>query len=320
MSNDILVLVETDADGRPSATAGGLMALAAALGRPVAVAVNLADSAVAALGELGAERVIAVADPRRDALIEPLVDALEAAAKQTSPRVAVAAHTPDGREAAARFAIRLDAGLLMDVVDGVADERGVSTTHSVLGGTYDARASAPDRVAVITVRPGAIEAAPRPVQAELTALEAVTSPHTGARVVSRREAQVASGRPELRSAPAVVSGGVGLGSAEGFELVGQLADALGGAVGASRAAVDAGYAPQTLQVGQTGTTVSPRLYIALGISGAIQHRAGMQSSGTIVAINRDADAPIFDVADFGIVGDVFTVVPAVLDAIAERRR
>jgi electron transfer flavoprotein alpha subunit len=136
--------------------------------------------------------------------------------------------------------------------------------------------------------------------------------------VTSRAPLAASGRPGLRDARIVVSGGRAFSNAGEFELVGQLADALDGAVGASRAIVDVGIAPVELQVGQTGTVVSPEAYVALGISGAIQHRVGMQTAKTIIAVNRDQDAPIFEIADFGIVGDVHSVVPRLIEALGER--
>jgi electron transfer flavoprotein alpha subunit len=170
---------------------------------------------------------------------------------------------------------------------------------------------------VITVRPGSVEPVPA---AGAGAEEAVEVPAAGrsATVVSR-EPITTGERPDLGEASVVVSGGRGIGSAEQFAVVEALADSLGAAVGASRAAVDSGYYPHQFQVGQTGKTVSPQLYIALGISGAIQHRAGMQTSKTIVAVNKDPDAPIFEIADFGVVGDLFSVAPQLQEEITRRR-
>ena len=218
----------------------------------------------------------------------------------------------DGKEIAGRLAIRLGSGLLSEVVD--IDGEGVAS-HSLFGGTYDAKAKVTKPTPVVTVLPGSIEAEQASGAAAVEQVE-VPAP-SGAKITGRQPAEPGD-RPELTEASIVVSGGRGVGSAEQFDVVEKLADTLGAAVGASRAAVDSGYYPHQFQVGQTGKTVSPQLYIALGISGAIQHRAGMQTSKTIVAVNKDPEAPIFEIADYGVVGDLFTVAPRLTDEITKR--
>ncbi|QNE45626.1 electron transfer flavoprotein subunit alpha/FixB family protein [Glaciihabitans sp. INWT7] len=318
-----LAFIETSASGEIRNTAAMLIAAAAKLGTPVAVVVAAPGDGAAMssqLGALGAAQVyVAETDQVGSLLIAPHIAALEAAAAALQPSAIVLAHSIDGREIAGRLAVRLATGLLVDVVDVRADGDAVIATHSVFGGAYTVEATVPGGgPAIVTVRQGAIDARAEAASPALTT-QAITVDAEPAAVIDAVHAVVvATDRPELRGATRVVSGGRGLGSQANFVLVEQLADALGAAVGASRAAVDAGYVPQTSQVGQTGITVSPQLYVALGISGAIQHRAGMQTAKTIVAINKDADAPIFDIADFGIVGDVFTVVPQLIDALGKR--
>lgn len=321
MSN-VLVLIEISHRGGIAASARGLLAAAATLGSPVAVVVSpapLEHDDVARLGELGAARIYsAVTAAAGTVLVAPAVDALSGAVDAYGPAAVLTANSADGREAAARLAVRVGGSVLADVVQVRSDNGTVVAQHSVFGGAYTVESVVEGGLPILTIRQGAIEGQAPAATAELqpVSLEAGTE---GAAVIDQFNDDAAvSARPELRTATTVVSGGRGLGSSENFELVEQLADTLGAAVGASRAAVDAGYIAQTAQVGQTGVSVSPQLYIALGISGAIQHRAGMQTAKTIVAINKDEDAPIFEVADFGIVGDIFTVVPKLIEAVKAR--
>jgi electron transfer flavoprotein alpha subunit len=325
--SDVLVLVE-HADGEIRKLTVELLAAAARLGTPVAVVVGAPGTAAALtdqLGAAGAAKIYAAesADPGQ-LLLTPQVAALAAAVAATDgPAAVLVAATFDGREIAGRLAVRLDSGVLADVVDvaleSVAGAEAVVATHSVLGGAYNTRYRVARGVPVISVRGNAVEGAAAPVESpEVLALATEVDPATAATVLQWLPEEKGD-RPELGGAKVVVSGGRGVGSADNFHVVEELADVLGGAVGASRAAVDSGYYPHQFQVGQTGTQVSPQLYIALGISGAIQHRAGMQTSKTIVAVNKDADAPIFEIADFGVVGDLFTVAPQLASAIKARK-
>ena len=315
---EVHVLVE-HAEGALKKVTAEVITAARVLGEPSAVVVGkpgTAEPLIEGLKEAGAAKIYtAESDDAENYLITPYVDVLASLVESASPAAVLLAASADGKEIAGRLAARTGAGVLTDVVEV---KEGGKAVHSIFGGAYTVEAESTGELAVITVRPGAVEAAPSAGAGEVVSVE-VPAQSESATKITKREPAVAGDRPELTEATVVVSGGRGVGSAENFKIVEELADALGGAVGASRAAVDSGYYPGQFQVGQTGKTVSPQLYIALGISGAIQHRAGMQTSKTIIAVNKDEEAPIFEIADLGIVGDLFKVTPQLTEAVKARK-
>ncbi|MEV6324157.1 electron transfer flavoprotein subunit alpha/FixB family protein [Nocardia sp. NPDC051787] len=315
---EVLVLVE-HADGAIKKVSTELLTAARTLGEPAAVVLGTAgtgEKLAGALAAAGAEKIyIAESDDVENYLVTPKVDVLAGLTESASPAAVIVAATAEGKEVSGRLAARIGSGLLVDVIEVKADG---SAVHSIFGGAFTVEAKATGDVPVISVRPGAVEASAQAGAGEKVTVE-VPAQEEGVVKVTSREPVVAGDRPELTEAGIVVSGGRGVGSADNFAVVEALADSLGAAVGASRAAVDSGYYPGQFQVGQTGKTVSPQLYIALGISGAIQHRAGMQTSKTIVAVNKDEEAPIFEIADYGIVGDLFNVAPQLTEAVKSHK-
>jgi electron transfer flavoprotein alpha subunit len=315
---EVLVLAE-HAEGNLKNSTAELITAARALGEPSAVVIGApgtAEKLVEGLKAAGAAKIYAAeSDVVEQYLVTPKVDVLNALVESASPVAVLVSATAEGKEIAGRVAAETGSGLLVDVI-GVKE--GPIGIHSIFGGAYTTEAKADGDAPVISVRPGAIEAEPAPGAGELVTVEVPAPADNATKITSRKPAQK-SARPELTEAKIVVAGGRGVGSKENFSVVEDLADAFGAAVGASRAAVDSGFYEGQFQVGQTGKTVSPQLYIALGISGAIQHRAGMQTSKTIVAVNKDEEAPIFEIADYGIVGDLFKVTPQLTEAVKARK-
>ncbi|GAA2558751.1 electron transfer flavoprotein subunit alpha/FixB family protein [Mycolicibacterium diernhoferi] len=315
---EVLVLVE-HAEGALKKVSTELITAARVLGEPSAVVVGAEGTAAAltdGLKAAGAAKIYVAESADVDSfLVTPKVDVLAALTETAAPAAVVIAASAEGKEVAGRLAARLGSGLLVDVVE--VKDGGIGV-HSIFGGAYTVEAQATGELPVITVRPGAVEAAPADGAGEVISVEVPAQAENATKITSR-EPVVAGDRPELTEANVVVAGGRGVGSEENFKIVEELADSLGAAVGASRAAVDSGYYGGQFQVGQTGKTVSPQLYIALGISGAIQHRAGMQTSKTIIAVNKDEEAPIFEIADLGIVGDLFKVTPQLTEAVKARK-
>ncbi|GLY16094.1 electron transfer flavoprotein subunit alpha [Kineosporia sp. NBRC 101677] len=322
--SQVLVLVD-HVDGAVRKTTTELLTIAARLGEPAAVFIGQGyDNAAATLAEYGAQTVYQVeGEGIEDYLVAPKAEALAAVthqAVQVSGKVAAVllASSGENKEIAGRLAVKLDSGLITDAVDVQAGEAGPVTTQSVFAAAFAVTATITKGVPVITVKPNSAEpqtvagVTPAVVSVPVTVSDGART----ARVVERRTKEK-GGRPELTEAAIVVSGGRGTDG--DFTPVESFADALGGAVGASRAAVDAGWYPHSSQVGQTGKQVSPTLYVASGISGAIQHRAGMQTSKTIVAVNKDPEAPIFELVDFGVVGDLFKVLPQATEEVLKRK-
>jgi electron transfer flavoprotein alpha subunit len=313
--SEVLVVAE-HAESHVAKPAFELLTLARRLGEPVAVVFGETDETVAkALGEYGASRVLSVIDPSiDDYLVAPKAEALAQIADSMKPAAILITSTPEGKEIAGRLAIKLGFGLITDATDIVADG---TTTQSVFAGNWTVTASVTHGAPIVTVKPNAVTPKPAPTEPASEQIQVTISDAAKTARIVNKEPKKASGRPELTEAAIVVSGGRGTGG--DFTAVEELADVLHAAVGASRAAVDAGWYPYAYQVGQTGKTVSPQLYIAAGISGAIQHRAGMQTSKAIVAVNKDAEAPIFALADLGVVGDLHKVLPVVIEEIKKRK-
>ncbi len=317
---EVLVLVD-HTDGAVKKVTAELLTFARRLGEPSAVFIGSGfDAAKESLAQYGAAKVYVAEDAELSSyLVAPAAEVLAQVVSQASPAAVLLASGAEGKEVAARLALKTGSGVLTDATDVSAEGGAITAEQPVFGGSTVVRSTVTTGTPIITVRPNSVaaEAAEGPAERVEVTVE-LSDAAKGARITDRVVEEKGE-RPELSEAAIVVSGGRGVGSGENFSVIEALADALGAAVGASRAATDAGWYPHQHQVGQTGKTVSPQLYVAAGISGAIQHRAGMQTSKTIVAINKDPEAPIFELVDFGVVGDLHQVVPAVTEKVKARK-
>jgi electron transfer flavoprotein alpha subunit len=318
---EILVLAEHSGETVKKVTCE-LLTLARAFGEPAAVWLGSgAEAGRERLAEFGAAKVyVADGDDLDDYVVAPKAEVLAALVAAKSPAAVLVAATPEGKEIAGRLAVKSGSGVITDAVGLTAgpDGTGLLAEQSIFGGAIIVQSRVIAGTPIVAVRPNSVAAEAAPGAAEIEQAGVELSDAAKAAHITERVVQERGERPELTEAAIVVSGGRGVGGAENFALIEKLADSVGAAVGASRAATDAGWYPHQFQVGQTGKTVSPQLYLAVGISGAIQHRAGMQTSKTIMVINKDPEAPIFELADFGVVGDLFAVVPQLTEEIEKR--
>jgi len=313
---EILVLAEHDGETVKKVTTE-LLTLARAHGEPSVVWTGEgAEGAQARLAEFGAAKVyVADSADYADYVVAPKAELLAHLVAEKEPAAVLVAASSEGREVAGRLAVKTGSGVLTDVT-GLTEDG--AALQPIFGGAITVQSRVTAGTPIIAVRPNAVTPEPAAGAADLEPVSFTVSDAAKAARVTGKVVAERGERPELTEASIIVSGGRGVGSAEHFALIEQLADTLGAAVGASRAATDAGWYPHQFQVGQTGKTVSPQLYMAIGISGAIQHRAGMQTSKTIMVVNKDAEAPIFELADFGVVGDLFKVVPQLIEEIGKR--
>ena len=317
---EVLVVVEASQAFGVKKVTLEMLTIARSLGEVSAVVLGGAGAAEqlsAKLGEYGAAKIYAAEGDEVDGyLVAPKATVVAELVRRIQPAAVLLASTQEGKEVAGRLAVKLDNGLLTDAVEVAADG---TATQVVFAGSTIVKSKVTRGLPIVTIRPNSVTPSPAPATPAIEQLAVQVSDTDKLTKVVERVAEQKGNRPELTEASIVVSGGRGIGNADNFKLVEEMADLLGGAVGASRAAVDSGYYPHQYQVGQTGKTVSPQLYVALGISGAIQHRAGMQTSKTIVAVNKDPEAPIFELADFGVVGDLFKIVPQADEEIRKRK-
>jgi len=312
---EVLVLIDAP-DGKVTKPSLELLTIARRIGEPSAVVFGSADTGT--LTEFGAEKIYTYDDPTfEEFLVGPKAEALAQLVADKSPAAVLVGASTEGKEISARVALKTEAGWISDAVDVQADGGTITTTQSVFAGNFTVKASITKGAPVITVKPNSTAPEAAPAAGAVEAVKAEISDAAKTARITSSAPKEASGRPELTEAAIVVSGGRGTGG--DFSEVEAFADSIGAAVGASRAAVDSGWYPHSFQVGQTGKTVSPQLYVANGISGAIQHRAGMQTSKTIVAVNKDEEAPIFELVDFGVVGDLKAVLPQATDEIKKRK-